>query len=54
VEVMSQRDKNMLKADYFANNLADAVLLDQLDALALLVWPMQVETTWARPDNRAS
>jgi hypothetical protein len=53
VEVASRHDKNQLEADYFVNNLADAILLDQLDALALLVWPMQVKTTWARPDNKA-
>ena len=39
---------------YFVDDLADAIFLDQLDALASLVWPAQVETTWARPDNWAS
>jgi hypothetical protein len=53
MEVVSWHNKNQLKADYFVNDLADAILLDQLDALALLVWPAQVKTTWARPDNRA-
>jgi hypothetical protein len=53
MEATSQHDKNQLKANYFVNNLADAILLDQLDALALLVWPVQVKRTWARPDNRA-
>ena len=54
MEIASQHDKNQLEADYFVKDLADAILLDQLDALALLVWPAQVKTTWARPDNRAS
>ncbi len=53
MEVASQHDKNQLEADYFFDNLADAIFLDQLDALTLLVWPVQVKTTWARPDNRA-
>ncbi len=53
MEVASQHDKNQLEADHFVDNLADAILLDRLDALALLVWPAQVKTTWARPDNRA-
>jgi hypothetical protein len=53
VEVASQHDKNQLEADKFVDTLADAILLDKLDAIALLVWPAQVKTTWARPDNRA-
>ncbi len=53
MEVASQHNKNQLKADYFIDDLADVILLDQLDTLALLVWLAQVETTWARLDNRA-
>ncbi len=54
VEVACWDNKNQLKANNFFNNLADAILLVQLDALALLVWPVRVKTTWARPNNRAS
>jgi hypothetical protein len=54
VEVASRHNKNQLKADYFIDDLTDGILLDRLDALALLAWLAQVKTTWARPDNRAS
>jgi hypothetical protein len=34
VEVVIQPDKNQIEADFFVDNLADAIFLDQLDALA--------------------
>jgi hypothetical protein len=37
IEVARSHNKNQLKADYFVDDLADAILLVQLDALALLV-----------------
>ncbi len=53
VEVAHWHNKNQLKANYFVNDLADAILLVQLDAIALLIWPARVKITWVRPNNRA-